>query len=257
MNNMKELCISFDFDGTLYDYMPPYPIVASRVLKELGYDIEPEIIRNNWSKLSSYYSSDFSHRIKQLAFFSDKEIKNTLAENAGILIRLLLPESDKNAKDPEFYKAFYETCSNGNYGPKSDVAPILTRLSEIEECYTVIVSGNKSQFIEEKLQHYDLQDTIEQIYTPDKTGIPKGDVIPLIVKDSGISENNILHLGDDPETDIFFPMKYGANSAHIEREYGCRYDPPNISKENLKYFGSFSGLEEPCLQMLQKYGLSL
>ena len=227
------------------------------MLKEFGYDIEPEIIRSNWSKLSSHYSPEFSYRIRQLALFSDKEIKKTLAENAGILIGLLLPESDKNAKDPEFHKAFYDICSDGNYGPKSDVAPLLKRLSEIEECHTVIVSGNKSQFIEEKLQLDDLQDTIDQIYTPDKTGILKGDVIPLVVKESGISENNILHLGDDPETDIFFPMKYGANSAHIEREYGCRYDPPSISKENLKYFGSFSGLEEPCLQMLKKYGLSL
>ena len=34
-NNMKEFCISFDFDGTLYDYMPPYPIVASKSVERV------------------------------------------------------------------------------------------------------------------------------------------------------------------------------------------------------------------------------
>ena len=209
-------CISFDFDRTLAFVTPLTHHLVPELLLEKGIEISVEEFTKKTvelrKKMPSYLVEPYKkfgslpkeERIKFIRDYNEARIDFL---NLELAMEELL--SLKSWIVDEIYsrqkKVLYD-----------DVAPVIKKLKE-QGYELYILSGNHSDGIIELLEEAGILDLFNEIISVDKYHTKKIDNFKILLQHSGFLPEEILHVGDDFETDGFGAKKQNIDVIIIRR----------------------------------------
>lgn len=214
---MKEIrAITIDLDDTLWEIMPVI-IAAEQRLRAWLYDHFPNI-PHKFSMTDSYklrdgVLQDFPERAHDLKFL-----------RMNVLRRMAVASGYSADIAEDAFRVFDEARNEVHFYP--DVLPALEVL-QLSYPLIAVTNGNAN------LETIGIAHLFKAVVTAVDAGVPKPHhaIFAMAVSHAGVSPEEVLHIGDDPTTDVDGAREAGLKTAWLNRN-GRRW-PVDIEKPDL------------------------
>ncbi|SFD45373.1 HAD-IA family hydrolase [Pseudoalteromonas denitrificans] len=201
--------LSFDLDDTLYDNKP---IIKSAIAAQFDYIKKIKIWGNKWVE----QGPDFWHKCRTTV---QKEVPG-IEQNVTLLRQTALKygfkyiglnEQDSQMHAHKAYKAFIDTRSQIIVKPE-----VLTLLKKLSKKYTLIAITNGNVDISQ----FSLKNSFEFLLMAGFDGPqkPAPNMFELAANKLNVSLSNILHIGDNLDSDIQGANNIGCMSCWLNEE---------------------------------------
>ena len=215
-------CVSFDFDATLAHVKPQTHTLILNLLKEKGFHVSIEKFKQQCIELRRNIPSHLKDHYNRYGTLSREQRIAFLKEYNKARIEML--QLDRNPTELEVLKNWLvnEIFIQQKKVLYDDVEEVVKRLAD-QGIKQYVLSGNHSDGIVEILQEANLLQYFEEIITVDKFSARKADNFQVLLDLSNFSPEEILHIGDDINSDGFGPRNFGINSLIIKRPEQLQY----------------------------------
>ncbi|HUT82451.1 MAG TPA: HAD family hydrolase [Candidatus Bathyarchaeia archaeon] len=209
-------CISFDFDRTLSFVSPLTHYLIPELLAQKGYKVSVEDFVENTIQLRKNLPINLKQNFDNFGTFSKKEREQFIVEYNKARIDML-----KLAGDSQEISCLKDWLVEQQLTTQKkilydDVVPTIKKLKK-QKYKLYVLSGNHSDGIIELLDEAKILQFFEGIITVDKYHTSKTDNFKILLKNTGLEPEEILHIGDDLHTDGLGAKKFNINVILIRR----------------------------------------
>lgn len=253
--------VSFDYDWTLV-YAEPLTIdIFYNVLKDKGFSVTLEEIRQAFIKFETNVPNKYLRIKNTLKMLSEGDNLYIIAYYVERL-KLLDTFKFRNGEDitskdlSELESLGEEILSTGRKAQKpklyDDVKDLIIELYD-KNTRLFIVSANNKERISKVFKQNSIFDFFEEIITPDITNLNKEENFKFLIN-KRIKNEHVIHIGDDYLSDGVASQKFGINPVIIRRDNHFLFRNADVSLKDSKLplvqnFQEFNKL------LTNKYGL--
>ncbi|NHJ48259.1 MAG: HAD family hydrolase [Asgard group archaeon] len=234
-------CISFDFDRTLSHVVPLTHFYIPKLLKEKGIEISVDEFVRSSINLRNNLPQSLVNRFAIYGTLSQAERRQFIYEYNMARIDNLNLDKEINELNEIKNWIVEKLMQNQKKLLYDDVISTIKLLKQ-DNYLLYIQSGNHSDGIIELLDEAGLLPLFEEIVTVDRFHPDKVENFRTILNLSKLNPKEILHIGDDLETDGK-AVDYGINTVIIRRPKQLFFDDKHLLS-NYKVISELSELLE-------------
>lgn len=219
-------CISFDFDRTLAFVTPLTHHLVPKLLLEKGITISVEDFTKKTVELRKNMPPHLIDPYKRFGSLPKEDRVKFIRDYNEARIDSLHLDLEKEELISLKSWIVEEICSQQRKVLYDDVVPITKKLKEKGfELY--ILSGNHSDGIIELLEESGIMNLFKGIITVDKYHTRKIDNFKILLQQSKFQPEEILHIGDDFDTDGYGARNCNINTIIIRRSQQLIFNENN------------------------------
>lgn len=226
---MKLKILSLDFDGTLVHPNIATEEIYSKVFEELF----PHEFKRKFDEFESEYLNtipDLKNDFRNFGKLSPEDRKKLYYHWNNERLKFLFPNLSEYQRKQTLEEIMKNLFQNQRPVLFPEVKACLKYFKKLNLTLNIL-SGNNKKYASRFLQKEKLENTFNDIYTPDFLNMPKKDLFNNYKKNGNHLEE-ILHVGDDPELDYITPKSLGLKALWLKR-IDHRYNDGTIPKEDV------------------------
>ncbi|MBN1327921.1 MAG: HAD family hydrolase [Candidatus Heimdallarchaeota archaeon] len=220
-------CVSFDFDRTLSYVSPLTHFLIPELLKQKGFPISVEDFINNSILLRSNLPLHLKNKFDIFGTLSKEERALFIKEYNIARIDMLKLDSDPQEIVTLKDWLVEQLLTQQKKILYDDVIPTIKKLYQ-QNYKLYILSGNHSDGIIELLEEAKILQLFECIITVDKYHPKKTNNFQILLENTGLLPEEILHIGDDLNTDGLAAWKYDIQVIIIRRPHQIVFNEDNL-----------------------------
>jgi putative hydrolase of the HAD superfamily len=201
--------VFFDAGETLVHPHPSFPELLTVVLREEGFEVDPQAVRDRLSMVSGEFSKPSA-----VGWSTSPERSRAFWEGLYRLLLGALGIPFTNGVAEAIYRTFTDL---GSYRAFPDAEPALRRLREAG--LTVGLISNFEAWLEQLLEHTGLAEYFDIRAISGVEGVEKPDlrIFRVALERAGVAADEAAYVGDSPEFDVEPAESLGMVGVLIDR----------------------------------------
>ena len=211
MSRSGYAAVFFDAGETLVHPHPTFPDLFARTLREQGYDVTAEAVRERGHVVFERFRS--AARANDLWTTSFERSRRFWRDVYGVFIREL-GIADADGLMDVLYATFTDLA---NYRVFEDVPPVLDRLRDAGIVLGVV--SNFEEWLEQLLEHLGVRSYFSVSVVSGVEGVEKPDprIFELAMERAGVRPDVSVYVGDNPEFDVDPALEAGMFPVLLDR----------------------------------------